>query len=82
MMKYCIYRALGNRNNSHSQQVILIPFSLQTEILKTLHDGPLGGHLGITRTEEIGKDFIGLASVKLWPNIFSCAKFAIKITLR
>ena len=49
-----LYRALGlgNRSNSHPQHVILIPSGLQAKILETLHDGPLGGHLGITRTEE------------------------------
>ena len=36
---------------------------MHANILKTLHDGPLGGHLGITRTEErIRKRFY-------WPNI-------------
>ena len=58
-----LYRALGNRSNSHPQHVILIPSGLQAKILKTLHDGPLGGHLGITRTEErVRKQFY-------WPGI-------------
>ena len=58
-----LYRALGNRSNSHPQHVILIPSGLQAKILKTLHDGPLGGHLGITRTEErVRKRFY-------WPGI-------------
>ena len=47
-----LYRALGSSSSSHPQHVILIPSALQANILKTLHDGPLGGHLGITRTEE------------------------------
>ena len=58
-----LYRAIGNRRNSHPHHVILIPSSMHANILKTLHDGPLGGHLGITRTEErIRKRFY-------WPNI-------------
>jgi hypothetical protein len=48
-----LYRVLiGSSSSSHSQHVILIPSALQANILKTLHDGPLGGHLCITHTEE------------------------------
>ena len=47
-----LYRALCSRSNSHPQHVILIPFGLQAKILKILPGGPLGGHLGITRTED------------------------------
>ncbi len=47
-----LYRALGKSSNSHPQHVILIPSALQADVLKSLHDRPLGGHLGITRTEE------------------------------
>ena len=43
---------LGKSSNSYPQHVILIPSALQADVLKSLHDGPLGGHLGITRTEE------------------------------
>ncbi|CAB4022215.1 Transposon Ty3-G Gag-Pol poly, partial [Paramuricea clavata] len=58
-----LYRALGSSNSSHPQHVMLIPPALQANILKTLHDGPLGGHLGITRTEErVRKRFY-------WPGI-------------
>ncbi len=52
MTKYCKDRALGKSSNSHPQYVLLIPSALQADVLKSLHDGPLGGHLGITRTEE------------------------------
>ena len=47
-----LYRAPDHKSNSHLQHVILIPSALQDQVLKSLHDGPLGGHLGITRTEE------------------------------
>ena len=58
-----LYRALGNRSNFHPQHVILIPSGLQAKILKTPHDGPLGGHLGITRTEEPENKHIQLCKV-------------------
>ena len=47
-----LYRAPDHNSNSHPQHVILIPSALQDQVLKSLHEGPLGGHLGITRTEE------------------------------
>ena len=47
-----LYRALGKKGNSHPQNVLLIPPALHNQVMNSLHDGPLGGHLGITRTEE------------------------------
>ena len=47
-----LYRALGQGSSSHPQHVLLVPSGLQDQVLKSVHDGPLGGHLGITRTEE------------------------------
>ena len=47
-----IYRALGQRSSSHPQHFLLVPSGLEDQVLKSVHDVPLGGHLGITRTEE------------------------------
>ena len=56
-----VYRAPDHKSNSHPQHVILIPSALQDQVLKSLHDGPLGGHLGITE-ERVRKRFH-------WPGI-------------
>ena len=73
-----VYRAPDHNSNLHPQHVILIPSALQDQVLKSLHDGPLGGHLCITRIEErVRNDYIGLAFEKQQPDIFSCAMFAI-----
>ena len=52
-----IIKVIRTHNMSYNMtccgcEFLLIPSALQDQVLKSLHVGPLGGHLGITRTEE------------------------------
>lgn len=46
-----LVRALGKRS-SHPNYVIVIPKSLVTTCVKSMHDNPFAGHMGISRTED------------------------------
>lgn len=58
-----LYRSLKHNTDSYPHYVILVPPVLHNTILRALHDGPFGGHLGVTRTEA------RIRSRFYWPGI-------------
>ena len=57
-----LYKSLKT-NNAHPDPAIVVPKSLEIEILKGTHDGPFAGHLGVTRTlDRVRKRFF-------WPKM-------------
>ncbi len=52
-----LYKSL-KPNNTHPDPAIVVPKSLEIDILKGTHDSPFAGHLGVTRTlDRIRKRF-------------------------
>ena len=46
-----LVRALGARQH-HPHYVVVVPQSLTRNIVRTMHDNPFAGHMGIARTED------------------------------
>ena len=57
-----LVRAIG-KSRLHSHYVIVIPPTLITTCVKTMHDSPFAGHMGISRTEDRIRQWF------YWPDI-------------
>ena len=66
----CLYRRWSNDTGSGSRLLLVVPASLQQQIMAAAHDGPGGGHLGIAKTIPKVKNkyyWIGCSKdVKIW----------------